>query len=123
MRIQRSGLKANGWLRIIRKTENSYYETLLGEPQDWLTHEAEESPYLEAEEKRLGYVAATRAREMLVISRCTGTVRNPAWSVLDSFLAEAKELDIPAVNNGSPAKPLDCGQAAQAVPPGVANWG
>ena len=37
--------------------------TLLGEHADWGAHEAAELPYLQAEEDRLLYVAATRARQ------------------------------------------------------------
>ena len=113
VRIRRNGLKADGWLKIIRRIDNSYRETLLGEPQDWPTHESDEIPYLEAEEKRLDYVAATRAREMLIISRCLGTLKQPAWGLLNNYLAEAKELDIPIASPSLSDDPLDCGETAR----------
>ncbi len=42
------------------------------------------------------YVAATRARELLIISRFVGTNSAPAWGVLNDFLADALELPVPA---------------------------
>ena len=94
--IRRDGARALGWFKVERKSEGSFAAKLLGEHKDWAQHKQAEEPYLEAEEKRLLYVAATRAREMLVVSRYTGSVRNPAWQVLNQHLAGAKELPVPA---------------------------
>ena len=48
----------------------------------------------QAEEKRLLYVAATRAKEMLVIGRWQGTTSSDGpWGVFEGFLQTAKELD------------------------------
>jgi ATP-dependent helicase/nuclease subunit A len=74
--IERTDLKTHGWLRIVRKNKDSYGEKLLGEPADWAVHESTELPYLSAEEDRLLYVAATRARETVVISRSTKRIRS-----------------------------------------------
>ena len=109
--IERTELKAHGWLKIVRKSEGSFKETLLGEPADWPDHEAAELPYLQAEEDRLLYVAATRAREVLVISRSTENLKNPAWGVLNNFLAQASELPISSAANMPPVSPLDCSKA------------
>jgi superfamily I DNA/RNA helicase len=62
--IERTDLKARGWFKIVRKTQGSHGEQLLAEHADWPTHEFAELPYLEAEEDRLFYVGATRAREI-----------------------------------------------------------
>ena len=109
--IERTELKAHGWLKIVRKSEGSFKETLLGEPEDWPAHEAAELPYLQAEEDRLLYVAATRAREVLVISRSTENLKNPAWGVLNNFLTQASELPISSAANMPPVSPLDCSNA------------
>jgi ATP-dependent helicase/nuclease subunit A len=111
--IERAGLTAHGWLKIVRKTEGSFGEKLLGEHADWPVHEAQELPYLQAEEDRLLYVAATRAREMVVISRSTG-IRTPAWGVLNNFLVQAHQLIVPSPISVVAAEPLDCGATAQA---------
>ena len=109
--IARTELKAHGWLNIARKVKGSFKETLLGEPADWAAHEAAELPYLEAEEDRLLYVAATRARELLVISRSTESAKNTAWGVLNNLLEQASELPIPSRQNTSPESPMDCNNA------------
>lgn len=113
--IERTELKARGWLKVVRKSEDSYAEKLLGQHVDWPTHEAAELPYLQAEEDRLLYVAATRAREMLVVSRSTGKLSNPAWSVLNSFLPQTHELAIPPPISVSPVEPGDCRSTMQAA--------
>jgi ATP-dependent helicase/nuclease subunit A len=107
--VERSGLKAQGWLRIVRTSERTFAEKLLGEPLDWPAHAAAEQPYVLAEQDRLLYVAATRAREMLVISRWAGNLNNPAWGVLNDFLRQARELVVPSLMSVSPVEPLDCG--------------
>jgi ATP-dependent helicase/nuclease subunit A len=57
--IERRGLKAQGWFKLVRRSEDSRATPLLGEHADWAAHEAAEQPYLDAEEDRLLYVAAT----------------------------------------------------------------
>jgi ATP-dependent helicase/nuclease subunit A len=111
--IERIEVKSLGWLKIIRKSEVSYAAKLLGEHANWPAHEAAELPYLQAEEDRLLYVAATRAREALVVSRSLGKLRAPAWGVLNSFLARALELPVPSVVSVSPVAPLDCTSVMQ----------
>jgi ATP-dependent helicase/nuclease subunit A len=86
---------------------------LLGEHADWGAHEAAELPYLQAEEYRLLYVAATRARQLLVVSRWTGNANNTAWRVLDGFLGQARELSVPAAVTTPAVVPLDCSMAVQ----------
>jgi ATP-dependent helicase/nuclease subunit A len=111
--IERAELKARGWLKIVRRSEASYGETLLGEHADWSTHEAAELPYLQAEEERLLYVAATRARRLLVVSRWTGNGGNAAWRGLDGFLGRARDLSVPATVTAPSAVPPDCSAAVQ----------
>ena len=94
--IERDGLQARGWLKIVRKSDTSWAETLLGQHADWDTHEQAELPYVEAEEDRLLYVAATRAREMLVVSRWADKPDDGAWGKLNAFLGKARELSVPA---------------------------
>ena len=57
---------------------------MIAEPAGWDAYEAEEQQYLDAEESRLLYVAATRAKDMLVVSRWAkgggkGTPPGPRW--------------------------------------------
>jgi len=109
--IERTELEAHGWLKIVRRSESLFAEKLLGEHADWLAHEAAERPYLQAEEDRLLYVAATRAREALIVSRSTHRLPSPAWGVLNNFLAQASELPIPSTAIVPPVSALDCSNA------------
>lgn len=111
--IERSEPNARGWLKLVRRSETSYAETLLAEHADWSAHEAAELPYLQAEEDRLLYVAATRARQVLVVSRWTGNANNGAWRVLDGFLGKARELSVPAAVTAPAVVQLDCSMSVQ----------
>jgi ATP-dependent helicase/nuclease subunit A len=107
--IERTDVRPQGWFKVERRNEDKpWMRTTLGEHADWPRHESAELPYLEAEEDRLLYVAATRAREMLVVSRFTGKQREPAWGVLNDFLATARDLPVPPAVDAAPIEPLDC---------------
>jgi ATP-dependent helicase/nuclease subunit A len=112
---ERAELKARGWLKIVRKSEDSFWEPVLGEHVDWSVHEAAELPYLQAEEDRLLYVAATRARQVLIVSRWASKPNDGPWGVLGSFLTKSSELTVPATVTVAPAIPLESGSAIQAA--------
>jgi ATP-dependent helicase/nuclease subunit A len=109
--IERTELKAHGWLKIVRRSEGSFTEKVLGQHADWTAHETAELPYLQGEEDRLLYVAATRARETLIVSRSTERLRSPAWGVLNDFLAQASELPVPSTASVARVLPLNCNNA------------
>jgi ATP-dependent helicase/nuclease subunit A len=63
---------------------------------NWDERAEEEKKYEEAEETRLMYVAATRARNLMVISTYEGDISNKrAWKALDDELGGVPELEIP----------------------------
>ena len=65
---------------VEEREEGQWKLRAIAEPPDWERHEADEKQYLDAEFNRLLYVAATRAKDLLVIGRYTGTpAKNPAW--------------------------------------------
>ncbi len=73
-----------------------YQAKLISQPVGWGEKAEEEKKYAEAEEKRLMYVAATRAKNLLVISTYEGDLSNKrAWKVLDDKLGNVPELEIP----------------------------
>ena len=111
--IERTGDVAHGWFQVVRRSEGSFATTLLGEHADWAAHAATEEPYLAAEQNRLLYVASTRARQMLVVSRWNGKKHQPAWDVLGDFLADATELKVPATVALREVVPLDCSAVVQ----------
>lgn len=87
---------ATGYLPIVRTSEKSWAATLLAEPPDWTAHQAEEQRYLDAEEERLLYVAATRARDQLIVGRPDASGKNDPWAGLSAFLQGVPELTVPA---------------------------
>jgi ATP-dependent helicase/nuclease subunit A len=114
--IARAGLQAEGWFKVERRWEGSYGSTLLGEHADWAVHEATELPYLQAEEDRLLYVAATRARQMLVVSRWPVKAAGmAAWGALNGFLSSATELAVPPGVMPVGITPPDCSTAVQSA--------
>lgn len=76
--IQRQGAEVVGYLEV------RHGWTVLAHPAGWAEMQRGEEVYLEAEERRLLYVAATRAAELLVVSRFKEG-RSP-WSQLEPFL-------------------------------------
>jgi ATP-dependent helicase/nuclease subunit A len=62
---------AVGYLRV--QNDDGFVKQCLAQPLQWETYEEEERPFVEAEEVRLLYVAATRARDELVVGRCSKT--------------------------------------------------
>jgi len=74
-----------------------YQPQRLSQPVGWYDVVGDEKEYRSAEEMRLMYVAATRARNIVIVSTypfISGEKR--AWAVLDDALAEIPELKIPA---------------------------
>jgi len=98
--------KAHGYFRITREFGKG--EKVVAEPAGWDQLHADELLYIQAEEQRLLYVAATRAKDMLVISRWAKSAggRRP-WEVFDRFLGKAKELAVPASVNPPAAQAVD----------------
>lgn len=65
----------------------------VSQPAGWETSAAEEKKYEEAEENRLMYVAATRARDLLVICAYEGDLgARKAWGPLERGLEGIEEL-------------------------------
>jgi ATP-dependent helicase/nuclease subunit A len=72
-----------------------YQGKLISQPVNWEERAEEEKKYGEAEETRLMYVAATRARNLMVISTYEGDISNKrAWKALDDELGGVPELEI-----------------------------
>jgi ATP-dependent helicase/nuclease subunit A len=68
---------------------------LISHPVGWDEAVEEEKKYQDAEEQRLMYVAATRARDMLIISTYGGDAKNKPWKTLDAALGGVPELEWP----------------------------
>ncbi len=65
----------------------------IGIPPRWEEKEAVEERYAEAEEDRLLYVATTRAKQLLVVSRYPSKPDKGAWKDLEPHLTQREELE------------------------------
>jgi ATP-dependent helicase/nuclease subunit A len=92
--IQREEDQARGYFTF-SKPINEYNNETIAQPVNWEEYKEEEFLYLKAEEIRLVYVAATRAKNMLVIScSAKNNFKNP-WEILLTETNEDYYLEIP----------------------------
>ena len=106
IRVVRETSQALGYFRITR-WRGDWNVTVLAEPEGWEAHEAAELEYVRAEETRLLYVASTRARDLLVVSRWAGSPsKQRPWAPFESHLRDARELAQPRGLTLRP-RPLD----------------
>ncbi len=98
IRIVREGAAARGYFAITKPKGPHGVETL-AEPAGWSIFEQDELRFVTAEETRLLYVAATRAREALVVSEWLGSAKGRAtkpWAPLQPYLAQRPAIVVPA---------------------------
>jgi ATP-dependent helicase/nuclease subunit A len=83
---------------LITRPYGPYSHEILAHPDNWPQCESEESKFLEAERKRRVYVAATRARDLLVVCFRSGTSASVAqsnpWRDLVSHLGGASRVTV-----------------------------
>ncbi|MBP3966257.1 UvrD-helicase domain-containing protein [Paenibacillus lignilyticus] len=89
--INRSGESVKGYFNITRKT--GYQNDVIAHPPGWIELAERERLYMNAEKERLLYVAATRAKQLLVISRYPDRPAVDPWSAFESSLRDAKEIE------------------------------
>lgn len=78
------------------KKMSGFQKKTISFPWDWETKQAEEKLFQTAEEQRLMYVAATRAKNLLVISTYVeDRGESSSWHALDSFVRSITGADIP----------------------------
>jgi ATP-dependent helicase/nuclease subunit A len=70
-----------------------YAREVLGQPVGWDAYCETEQQYLNAEENRLLYVAATRAKDLLVVSTYEGKPEISPWSPFEAYLADVPALE------------------------------
>ncbi|MEO7189427.1 MAG: UvrD-helicase domain-containing protein [Vicinamibacterales bacterium] len=115
IRIVRDGADARGYFQIVEETE-SFGKKVLAEPPGWADHAAAEGLFLDAELERLMYVAATRAKDLLVVGVCPPSGKyKPAWPTLTKHLATAPKLAVPAAVTAPVADTVDLSRTAADV--------
>ena len=114
VRVVRDGLHARGYFELSRP-KGEFGRQPLGRPEGWERIQAEEREYLAAEHRRLLYVAATRARDLLVVSRPARSTRARSWAQLDPFLVRVPVLTVPPVAIPLPLAQPDLSAGARAA--------
>lgn len=89
--VSRSGKFPYLALPVTRPLGEHVIETV-AQPTGWSDDETREQSFLDAEEKRLIYVGATRAKDLLVVAQYKGNMDNGPWAPLYPYLASAPEL-------------------------------
>jgi ATP-dependent helicase/nuclease subunit A len=96
---------ARGYL-LVKDASRRGGDALLARPARWDEHAAQEALSVAAEEVRLLYVAATRAMDELVISRCGKTAGTSAWRPFHAALDDtALASELPIVLSDPPPRP------------------
>jgi len=98
--IDRSGERVRGYMAI-QASNGPFSKTLLAHPPEWRRFAAEEKEFLDAEDNRLLYVAATRAGDQMVITQREKNVNYNYWRFFDLPLMNTALLADP----GQPEKP------------------
>jgi len=112
--IRRTGGTPRGHFRF-RKTVGFTARTI-SQPPGWQASAGEERKYEEAEENRLMYVAATRARDVLVVSAYEGDLgARSSWGALEKALADVEELPAVPAQAAGPAEATGRGRAPAAA--------
>ncbi len=100
--VRRTGGTPLGHFRFTKPA--GFTTKTLSQPAGWEESAAEETKYEEAEEGRLMYVAATRARDLLVVSSYAGDLgERKAWGLLEDSLRGVEELPVPPPAEAAPA--------------------
>jgi ATP-dependent exoDNAse (exonuclease V) beta subunit len=96
LHVDRSEGFAEGYLHIKKKT-GPYSDKSLAYPADWQTFVERETEINDAEKQRLLYVAATRAKDLLVVCYRTSAEgeanKSNPWSDLIVHLGGASQLE------------------------------
>jgi len=116
LHIRRVGEKAAGYF-VASHQQGDYGAKVVGIPPDWDELAAAEKAYRDAEEDRLLYVAATRAKGVLIVSRYPEKSNFGAWKDLYPNLEGVEELPfvpvMPQVKKGGEirGKAFEAGRA------------
>ncbi|HSB64693.1 MAG TPA: UvrD-helicase domain-containing protein [Thermoanaerobaculia bacterium] len=89
--VARGAAGSRGWFTagyLGRQTDRAPSWNVTATPPDWENRRAEEAAFEEAEKTRLLYVAATRARDALIVSLREDKPEAGAWAPLRSGLKE-----------------------------------
>jgi ATP-dependent helicase/nuclease subunit A len=92
--IDRSGTEVVGYVPILGELRG-FQRPLLAQPPDWENLSEREERFLEAERKRLFYVAATRAGVELTVVKRVGSRADYTWKFFEAFLEGCPKVEDP----------------------------
>lgn len=97
--VDRSETEAAGYF-LIQQSKGFQKETI-AQPVGWESMSVRERAFMQAERDRLLYVAATRAKQMLVVSLYPEQPAKCPWSSLMEGMDHIRELDVPEADVGT----------------------
>jgi ATP-dependent helicase/nuclease subunit A len=86
----------------ISKPKDNYTSEIVAQPLGWMEYAEKEREFMNAETERLLYVAATRAKQLLVVSQYPSRPAIDPWSPLSVSLQRQLELDLTPVDPVEP---------------------
>ena len=95
LHIDRSSDEVIGYLAVREKIASSFGSSLLACPLGWDDYEQEEKQFFESEQKRLLYVAATRAGAQLIVSQKEKRNNTSYWNFFADYLEDSPKLPDP----------------------------
>jgi ATP-dependent helicase/nuclease subunit A len=106
LHIDRFGESVRGYMAVYAPRPEAGFSTprLIACPPEWARYEETERDFLQAENERLLYVAATRAGTCLVVSRREKRANENPWRSLADDLADRGILEDPGPQS-APARP------------------
>jgi ATP-dependent helicase/nuclease subunit A len=115
--VDRSAEPALGYFTI-RRDKDTYTKETVAQPAGWTEKAEKERMYQHAEEDRLHYVAATRAKQLLVVSLYPAKPAIDPWAKLASTLEKQPELAEVSAERVVPQRI----EAAPDVPEALRPW-
>lgn len=100
--VDRIGDPASGYFII--KQRKGFQDKVIAHPPGWAELVEKERHYMNAEKERLLYVAATRAKQLMIISRYPDRPAIDPWSSFESGIQDDRELDDPVIMLGVPLR-------------------
>ncbi|MHB8182897.1 MAG: UvrD-helicase domain-containing protein, partial [Candidatus Desulforudaceae bacterium] len=95
LHVDRTTDHPQGHLQICQHSPFGGAGPVVATPPDWANLQATEKEYEEAEELRLVYVGATRAKDVLIVSWYPDKPEASPWKTLNAALANVPELPDP----------------------------
>lgn len=92
LHVKRTSEHSEGYF-LVTKSNGEYSSETIAEPKEWERYASDEALYDKEERNRLDYVAATRAKNILVVSVYDEGERKKAWGSFYPYLQGVPQLE------------------------------